>query len=173
MIEEWNGYHSVCLVASNRMIPNMTSFNLTWPDLTCDSKFGVRSTFEMFCFPCKTGYHSIFFNERNTMAWYRWLKVWSISLPPIISQCGKIRWLIFRKYLLQYQTLPWMTSSVVTLYYLDANFAMRQLRDYVMSSKVTERLFADSFSLKKGTAARNFLLRSAHYDTSHIFYVDL
>ena len=31
LMDEWNGYPSICLVALNRMIPNMTSFDLIWP----------------------------------------------------------------------------------------------------------------------------------------------
>ena len=31
VIDEWNGYQNVCLEAPNRMIPNMTNFDLIWP----------------------------------------------------------------------------------------------------------------------------------------------
>ena len=59
--------------------------------------------------------------------------------------------------------LPWMTSIMTILDYLDANFAMWPPWGHVTSSKVTKFFFLPITSHKKRRAARMVLLCSAHH----------
>ena len=68
VIDECNGYLSVCLVAPNRMIPK---YDQHWPDLTCDPKLGGRSNFYLFFFFLATLGITRFVSTRET----RWCQI--------------------------------------------------------------------------------------------------
>ena len=91
MIDKLNEYQSVCLVAPNRMITNMTNFDLIWP---VTPKLGGRSNFEIVFFLAKMCTTRLFSTRKTRWCQNRCCrtnnsdviiekrKVWKIMLDP-------------------------------------------------------------------------------------------